>query len=73
MGTRTESFPKNILLLEKVPYLLTVLFALVGWAVVHIVDRIEKTPTIEYCVETTHGSSKNHYEYTITNISHDVL
>jgi hypothetical protein len=53
MGKNKTSGSRNLLLLEKMPYLFTVLFALIGWAVVHIVDRAEKTPTIEFTTKTT--------------------
>jgi len=33
---------------DKVPFIVTVLLAAIGWAVTHTVDRLQATPTVEY-------------------------
>jgi hypothetical protein len=63
----------SILGSEKMPYLLTLLFALAGWTVVHIVDRLSQSPIIEYSVCESRNDGHTVYELTIINISQRTL
>lgn len=64
----------NILKTEKFPYLLTILFALIGWGLTHSVDRLINSPIIEYKLkkEFSENGGKT-VSYEITNISRDRL
>jgi len=63
----------SVFKLDKIPYLLTVLFLLLGWSVSHIADRLLSAPIVEYSYkESIHGDIDN-VEYTINNISYDKL
>ena len=63
----------NILTLEKIPYLLTMLFALIGWTLTHIADRLLQSPIIEYRVEEQQDNNDRTVSLTLTNISKDKL
>jgi hypothetical protein len=53
---------------KEVPYLLTIAFALLGWGVTRIVDRVTSAPTVAYSCS---DSSPGDVTCAITNISHD--
>lgn len=64
----------NILKTEKFPYLLTILFALIGWSLTHSVDRLINSPIIEYKLKKEcSGNGRKLVSYEITNISRDRL
>ena len=45
-------------LAEKLPYVVTLLFAAIGWGVTHIVDRVLNSPIVEYRTEVVEGSDR---------------
>jgi hypothetical protein len=61
--------PANILSREKVPYLLTIIFAVAAWGATHIVDGLLKSPLIEYSIFQYYDGKKTRLEYTLTNVS----
>ena len=62
----------NILKIDKLPYLLTVLFVLIGWGLTHTVDRLLKSPIIEYKIIYKDSQDKSQLlVYEIANISRD--
>ena len=50
---------------SSVPYLVTIFVAVVGWSLVHSVDRIVEAPSVQYCVSRTQGRVR----VTIQNLS----
>lgn len=63
----------NLIKLDKIPYLLTVLFLLLGWSVSHIADRLLSAPIVEYHYDEAIKGDVKTVEYTINNISYDKL
>ena len=64
----------DILRTEKFPYLLTILFALIGWGLTHSVDRLINSPIIEYKLTKEFTENRKQLvSYEITNISRDRL
>ena len=58
---------------EKIPYLITILVALIGWGLTHTVDRVISFPIIEYNKKINSNEKGKEIEYFITNISRDTL
>lgn len=58
---------------EKAPYLVTILFASLGWGTKHTVDRILASPTIEYTYEVRDTSQNKSVTVTLRNVSHDKI
>jgi hypothetical protein len=63
----------RVVRLEKFPYLLTLLFVLLGWGLTHTVDRLLDSPLIEYTVKQEAKEGSVNIEYQITNITRDKL
>jgi len=61
----------GILQLEKMPYIVTLLFLSIGWGVTHTVDRALKSPIIELSTEIK-GANPRRMVATVRNVSHDV-
>jgi hypothetical protein len=59
----------NIYQLDKIPYLLTILIALSGWTLNHLVDRLLLSPIIEYSEHT--DTCPKQVSYTFRNLSRD--
>jgi hypothetical protein len=59
---------------DKVPYLITILFASVGWIIVHSVDRLNSSPTVTYkLVPGLQGCSPKCFTVEIRNVTTTVL
>jgi hypothetical protein len=56
---------------EKAPYILTVLFALIGWGMKHSVDRLLGSPILAFTSEVTPAGAHQLITITLQNISHD--
>jgi len=63
----------SVFKIDKLPYLLTILFVLVGWGLKHSVDRLLKSPIIEYKMEKSGLKKGQLIVYEITNISRDTV
>jgi hypothetical protein len=50
---------------EKAPYLITILFASIGWGVTYTVGRIVDSPTIEYVTQSADGR----YQVDLRNVT----
>jgi hypothetical protein len=59
--------------IEKLPYFLVALFAILSWDIVHIVDRIGARPTIKWSVEAKAKDSTTQFTYHIENITDDKI
>jgi hypothetical protein len=62
----------KLIKITNIPFFITILFAVGGWIVTHLSDRILSSPVIEYSENETlycGGITKVYYE--ISNISHD--
>jgi hypothetical protein len=57
----------SILTQEKIPYFLTILFAILGWNLTHLVNRLEASPVIEYSYK--YNINSHDILYTVRNIS----
>lgn len=65
---------RNMLKTEKIPYLLTALFLMIGWSVNHSVTRLLSTPIIEYSIqESKRDNGERLVEAIISNVSRDRL
>jgi len=65
---------RDVLKTEKIPYLLTALFLMIGWSVNHSVTRLLSTPIIEYRIqESKRENGERSVEATISNVSRDQL
>jgi hypothetical protein len=53
---------------EKAPYVVTVILAVLGWSVTHVVDRVTGNPILEYRVES---ESAGREAVTIQNVTRD--
>lgn len=51
------------------PYIITILFAIIGWGIVHLVDEFNKKPIVEYEVSTEKKENATEFTYKISNIS----
>ncbi|HTJ11386.1 MAG TPA: hypothetical protein VL547_05160 [Dinghuibacter sp.] len=60
---------KELLSLEKVPYLLTILFAMAGWGATHIADQLMSSPIVEYDATTSRRGDTTEVKYVVTNIT----
>ena len=58
---------------KEVPFLVTVLIGIAGWAITHGVSRTLSAPTLEYEVETTAGPAETLTKVTITNLSRELF
>ena len=56
---------------DKAPYLLTVLFGLLGWGVTHVIDRVLKSPTLEYRCATHDALPRRALSCLVRNVSED--
>jgi hypothetical protein len=58
---------------EKLPYVVTLLFAAIGWGVTHTVDRVLKAPIIEYRTQVVPGpdAETSVFIAKLRNLSHD--
>ena len=56
---------------ERVPFLLTLLLAVLGWSVTYMVDQLGSSPVIRYTKKT--DPSQNTITYNIKNISRSTL
>ena len=57
---------------EKVPYLLTILFAALGWTLLQFSSELTQSPVLEYS-KTLCGNKETKVIYTFTNLSNDTL
>jgi hypothetical protein len=57
---------------EKVPYLVTILFASMGWLITHSVDQIDKSPTVTFEASTKAVGSKYLYTVDLHNVTRTV-
>ena len=68
---------KNILRViasDKVPYLITILFASISWVIVHSVDRVNSSPTVTYTiVPNPQGCGPKCFTVEIRNVTTTVL
>lgn len=55
----------------KIPFLITLILAIIGWAVTHLVDRISSAPTIEFRTSTRAYTGNNIFIVQLTNLSSD--
>ena len=56
---------------NKAPLIVTLVLAIVGWAVAHTVDRITAAPTIEFDTETYNRHGQNIFVVKLINLSFD--
>ena len=63
----------DVLGLEKLPYVATLLFTAIGWGATHTVDRVLKSPILEYSTTLSQGAGKSTISVRIRNISHDQI
>lgn len=56
---------------ERLPYVVTLLFAAVGWGVTHTVDRVLKSPVVEYQTKVLAGAKQSSLVVTLRNLSHE--
>lgn len=63
---------RKILTNKEFPYLLTILFVLVGWSFTHVVNRLLQSPTLEYKIRESREKA-NSLSYEIENITRDKL
>lgn len=59
--------------LAKAPYVVTILFASIGWGVTHTVDRLLASPIIEFTTELKPTATNKTIVVTLHNISHDKI
>ncbi len=52
------------------PFLLTTLFAVLGWCFTRLIDKVSMVPVLEFSVKHPTGSDANTFRYTFRNISH---
>jgi len=63
---------KNILRLNEFPYLLTIIFTLLGWTFTKISDKITKLPTIEYALDQSENKlHKSILTFSLINLTDD--
>ena len=58
---------------DKFPYLLSILFALLGWSCLHVTDRMLSKPILEYSVDSARNGNSSQYEYLFENLSPDKI
>lgn len=56
---------------ERLPYLVTLLFAAVGWGVTHTVDRVLKSPIVEYQTQVSTTPAGKVFHVRLRNLSQD--
>ena len=56
---------------DKAPFFVTLVLAIIGWAVAHIVDRVVTAPTIEFRTSTLHQDGQKILGVTLTNLTAD--
>lgn len=57
-------------LVDKAPYIVTILFGSLGWGLTHATDRVLNSPMIEYAIEPGSEASERNIRVTLENISH---
>lgn len=58
---------------DRLPYIVTMLFAAMGWGVTHSVDRLLSSPVVQFETETKTAGNKTSFVVTLRNLSHDRL
>lgn len=71
IGNETNKTTSSILRAEKMPYFLVILFAILTYALTHIVDRLSNIPLVRYRVERTKSKRGWKFTYHIKNITAD--
>src|ERR1700747_591009 len=56
---------------DKAPLIVTLVLAIIGWAVTHVVDRLIDTPTIELDRTTRSDKTGSSVSLRLTNLAHD--
>jgi hypothetical protein len=54
---------------DKLPWFFSLILAVIGWTITHIVDRVNETPALEYKISNEISSNFNNVEIEITNIT----
>jgi hypothetical protein len=54
---------------KEVPYLVTVLVAILAWSITHIADRVVTSPTVEFSLRAEKSSSGQTIKVTLRNLS----
>jgi hypothetical protein len=54
---------------KEIPYLITILVAIVGWSITHVADRVLKSPVVEYSTSVDTTSEPRTIKVTILNLS----
>jgi hypothetical protein len=73
LSMASKGILSTILRSEKIPYLLTILFALLSWSLTHIVSRTIEAPTMEYTIKEKLSEKGIEVTYTVSNISRNKL
>ena len=60
---------RNVIHQPSVPYLTTILLAAFGWAVVHVIDKLDQAPIVEYSVNWSSSNNSRTVEIRIENLS----
>lgn len=58
---------------ERLPYVVTLLFAAIGWGVTHTVDRVLKSPIVEYRTQTRSVDAHQVYTVRLRNLSREAV
>jgi hypothetical protein len=56
---------------DKFPYIVGILFAIIGWGIVHITDRLTKAPLVEYNIDKLVIQDTTWLTYHIRNLTND--
>ena len=54
---------------KEIPYLITILVAIVGWSITHVADRVLNAPVVEYSTKIDIATDPRTVRVTILNLS----